>query len=124
MSILVVLLFLLITMFGIFLEFNYSNASTYNQNDNRFNYTVSSNLSDSNLQPYSMMLGPINSSMNNISFLRKRAPDKEKFNELEEKIAEESIETSTNSNTSIKLYSTPPLPWLVSSISNLSALLN
>ena len=83
-----IMLFLLITMFGIFLEFNYSNASTDNQKDNRFIYTVSSNLSDSNLQPYSIILGPINSSMNNISSFTEESLDKEKFNELEENITE------------------------------------
>lgn len=124
MNTLVVLLFLLIIMFGIFIQFNYSNASTDNLNDNRFNYTVSSNLSDSNLQPYSIILGPINSSMNNISSFTEESLDKEKFIELEERIAEESIETSTNSNTSIELYSTTPLTKGGPNNSNLSALRN
>src|SRR6476659_6908419 len=98
MHILFILLFLLITMSGIFLGFNFSDASIDNQSNNRFNYTVSSNLSDSNLQPYSIILGPINSSTINISAFKEENLDKEKFSEVEERIAEESLETSTNSN--------------------------
>jgi len=124
MNILVVLVFLLITTFGILLHFNYSNASTDNQKDNRFIYTVSSNLSDSNLQPYSIVLGPINSTMNNISSFTGESPDKEKFNKLEENITEESIQTSTNSNIPVELYSATPLTNIGPNNSNLSALQN